>query len=279
MAFTTEKTSQVPYKERLLEPNGFLTNAWENFFRWVFDSVNPLGKERSFQISTNSNGSTMELVDLNFDSEKVNYAHSEFIIQRLYTGGTDNVSVGNFLAYFRPKFNGWNLAGSTEAFSTVFTMANNQTSPANITGLNFDTVAALAPNQIDYLIERRTTGSGATTLTESGTLYIKEELLGYSLIPVKKHWPNNAGVTFSITGAGQLRYVSTNITGTASISRITFKLNTLDLGSGVKVLINKSTGQVGYTSTVLSGAKQVDKITLRTRTLAAKIPNNLGGYS
>lgn len=104
-----------------------------------------------------------------------------------------------------------------------FALTNNQAPSAVISGLSFDKsfVSAAA---IDYLIQRVTTGVGATELVECGTFYI-----GYN--PTSLAWslwngPSTAGVTLTISAAGEIKYLSTDITGTASISKIVCRART-----------------------------------------------------
>ncbi len=102
-----------------------------------------------------------------------------------------------------------------------FTLVNNQVSPANITGLFIDSTL-YGGFSIDYRIYRNTTSTGATELSEQGWI------IG-TYKPVANTWEISdqsvafAGITFSITAAGQVKYTSTNITGTPSHSYIKFK--------------------------------------------------------
>jgi hypothetical protein len=105
-----------------------------------------------------------------------------------------------------------------------FTLVNNQSVAADIDGLKFD-LAKVGQVTVDYLIQRVTTGGGATELIETGTLYAAYK-------PTSNDWflinvPSSAGITLSITSSGQIQYTSTNVTGTASISKLTFRARTL----------------------------------------------------
>lgn len=110
---------------------------------------------------------------------------------------------------------------------TLFTIANNISAPADITGLLFDkTVVGSAI--ITYWIKRYTTGAGATNLTEAGTMIATWDLATstWKLIPGPAG-PDYAGVDFTITSAGQVKYVSSNITGTANTSKMKFKATSM----------------------------------------------------
>jgi hypothetical protein len=105
-----------------------------------------------------------------------------------------------------------------------FSLVNNQASAANIEGLKFD-YAKVGQVIVDYLIQRVTTSTGATELIETGQFYLVYK-------PTSATWaltsgPSTAGITLSVTSAGQVQYTSSNITGTASISKITFRARTM----------------------------------------------------
>lgn len=116
---------------------------------------------------------------------------------------------------------------------TSFTIVNNQTSAANVTGLLFNP-AAVRSAEIAVGFYRNTTGGGATEMsarmkylatykTVAGTWELAplggggdfDETLGMP-----------AGVTLSITSGGQVQYVSSNFTGTAGTSKMTFSAST-----------------------------------------------------
>ena len=109
-----------------------------------------------------------------------------------------------------------------------FALVNNQSSAANITGLKFNH-KKVSMAAIDYCVQRVTTSTGAVELTEAGLLYAVYE-------PTSEDWalqamtgagPDDAGITFTITAAGQVQYTTTNITGTAYLSRIFWRARTL----------------------------------------------------
>ncbi len=113
-------------------------------------------------------------------------------------------------------------SGSPSTFSIV----NNQSSVADVTGLLFS--GAVTQSFVaEYFIYRNTTSTGATELASRGMM-----IGAYS--PVAATWEmsvgpqvGDAGITFSITAAGQVQYTSTNITGTAATSKMSFFKRTL----------------------------------------------------
>lgn len=104
-----------------------------------------------------------------------------------------------------------------------FTLANNQTTWADITGLVLP--AGKIGMLIDYTIQRVTTSTGAVELIETGRISVSKLSASCRLTTLPSD--EDAGISFDVTSAGQVQYKSTNITGTPSISKITFKIRTL----------------------------------------------------
>jgi hypothetical protein len=109
---------------------------------------------------------------------------------------------------------------------TPFTIANNQITPANVTGLLFNPAVSRS-FKVEYQIYRNTTGGGATELAERG-------ILQGVYLTVAGTWEmspgpaaSNAGITFSITNAGQVQYTSSNISGTPASSVMRFVATTM----------------------------------------------------
>jgi hypothetical protein len=121
------------------------------------------------------------------------------------------------------------LGGADLISETAFTIVNNQSSVADVTGLLFNHLTVGAA-KVEYWIKRVTTGSGATELTEYGFFYVTRDVgAGVWRITPMPSGPDNAGVTLSMSALaqGQVQYVSTNITGTASVSKMKFKASTM----------------------------------------------------
>jgi len=113
-------------------------------------------------------------------------------------------------------------------------ISNNVSSPANIDGMIFSPEKV---NQavVEYFIQRVTSGGGATALYAAGIFHVvyKPTAGTWHIVTVGTPGPDSSGITFSITTEGQVQYTSTNITGTANISKITWRARTL----GAKVAI------------------------------------------
>lgn len=115
-----------------------------------------------------------------------------------------------------------NFSGPYDISNTTFTLANDQSSAASINGFAFSTSFVRA-FQAEYFIERDT--DSITKLTESGILYgnynSEDGSWGLALETI-----GDAGVTFSITSAGQIQYTSTNLSGSSYVGQIKFSATT-----------------------------------------------------
>ncbi len=105
-----------------------------------------------------------------------------------------------------------------------YPLLNNQSTAIDIEGLNFDS-AFVSQGIVDFLIQRITTGTGANELIASGTFHVVYKPISnsWALVMIGTPGPSTSGITFSITAIGEVRYISSNITGTASISRIVYR--------------------------------------------------------
>lgn len=118
-----------------------------------------------------------------------------------------------------------NVTGTGDILQTTAAIANNQSSAANINGLSFDP-GVVRGAVIEYTVYRVTTGIGASESVETGTIY-----LGYR--STANDWfisvvgGGGAGVTFSITSAGQVQYTSTNFSGSSYSGSIKFRARAL----------------------------------------------------
>jgi len=156
VAVVTGRGLDVPYQNQLLDKNGILTVAWQQFFRMLYLVVSTLGIETSFPL-VNNQVLAADITGLQFDSRKINQVSVEYLIQRVTTGGgaTELITAGMFMLAYKPTSETWHV------------------------------VAIGTPG------------------------------------------PSSSGITFSVTASGQVQYTSSNITGTASISKITYRARTL----------------------------------------------------
>lgn len=122
----------------------------------------------------------------------------------------------------------------------VFDLANNQATPTEITDLRFNKIG-VSQATVDFLIQRVTTSTGATELIESGMFVVSYNptSVDWSLTMIGTPGPDDSGVDFSIDATGQVKYVSSSITGTASISRIAWRARVIAAKHSSYSLIGK----------------------------------------
>lgn len=110
---------------------------------------------------------------------------------------------------------------------TVFNVANNQVAAANVTGLIIDPTK-IRSFELDIQVYRNTTGAGATEVAERMKIYgVFSTVAG--TWEITQAGVGNSGVTISITNAGQIQYTSSNITGTAASSYLTYRYTTMGI--------------------------------------------------
>lgn len=115
------------------------------------------------------------------------------------------------------------LQGPNDILETTAVLANNQTTPANIPGLSFDT-ATVRRIEIQFII-KRIYDAGASTVLESGTVNGNYDGIDFDISI--ESVGQDTGVTLSISPSGQFQYTSTNLTNHVS-SEIKFRAKTLD---------------------------------------------------
>lgn len=101
------------------------------------------------------------------------------------------------------------LSGTGDILTTNFTVANNQSSAANVTGLSFDT-GTIRSAIVQYSIYRSTNSAekgecGLLLLTYLGTA---------GVWTLSRYSNDDSGVVFTVTNAGQLQYTSDSMSGT-----------------------------------------------------------------
>lgn len=117
------------------------------------------------------------------------------------------------------------IAGANDITQTSATIANNQSSATNVSGLSFDTTEVRGAI-VEYSVYRVTTGSGATEAVETGLMFLSYLSTAGTWDIATQHG-GGAGVTFTVTNAGQVRYTSTNFTGSSYSGLIKFRARSL----------------------------------------------------
>ncbi|CAB4152345.1 hypothetical protein UFOVP610_7 [uncultured Caudovirales phage] len=280
---------EVPYKDELTTSENKLSLPWQKFFRLVQERVNPLGKEVSFNLENNI--SVAEDVEgLQFNYEKIGGAFVDYLIQRVTTGSgaIEAIEIGRLFLNYNPTSNNWSLYRLTndKSFERSATILNNQAVAVDVPGLSFNS-SSPSLISIEYILQRITTGGGATQLIQSGILHLVRQpsTPSWNLRHIGSPGPDSS-ITFSVTSGGRIQYTSTNITGTASISKMTYRIKTIgpmtsgtdyieendnfaDYLSGVQFSIT-SAGQVQYTSSNFTATESISKLTYRASLLSAK---------
>lgn len=110
---------------------------------------------------------------------------------------------------------------------TTFTIANNQSAAANVTGLAFDG-ASVKVAIIDFRIRRNTISSGAQERVQAGTmLAVYKQTAGTWSLTALSQAGDDAGVEFSITSGGQVQYTSDDQSGTPDESILKYTVRTI----------------------------------------------------
>lgn len=114
------------------------------------------------------------------------------------------------------------LLGADDIPETTFNVANNISSPLDVVGLVFNP-AVVRSAVVDYSIYRST---NTTELAEKGRMeliYKNGGTPGSKWTIGRAFFGDDAGLTFTMTDAGQIQYVSTNVTGTSYVGQMVFE--------------------------------------------------------
>lgn len=111
------------------------------------------------------------------------------------------------------------LSGTGDILTTSFTIANNVSSAANVTGLNFDP-SVVRGAIVDYSIYR--SSSNPNELSETGTMYLAYKSTAATW-ELAQTYGGSSGVTFTITNGGQVKYTSSEIGSGSYVGRMVFK--------------------------------------------------------
>jgi len=116
------------------------------------------------------------------------------------------------------------LLGPNDILETAFNVANNQITDADVTGLIFN-AASVRAAEITYSIFRLSS-TNLSGKTEYGTIQlVYDNNLGWSMN--QGNILGNAGVSFTITPAGQIQYKSSDIGSISYAGTMKFRAKTL----------------------------------------------------
>ncbi len=119
------------------------------------------------------------------------------------------------------------LVSAGDILQTTATINNNVAVATNVNGLLFNPTNVRAAN-VEYSIYRISTANPSGN-AESGTLYLIYDTNAGSgsKWTLSQRVNGNAGITFSITDAGQVQYLSTDINATGYSGTMKFAAKTL----------------------------------------------------
>lgn len=141
MAFSHKLTSEVPHNQKIIDSSGMTSIPWGEFFRWIYDSLLPLGVERYFALSKNVSVA-VDVVGLKFDHNKVNCVFIDYLIQRVAKNpsATELIEAGTLRLVYKPRSASWSIAkvnngpDTSGITFTVTTAGQVQYTSTNITG-------------------------------------------------------------------------------------------------------------------------------------------------
>ena len=116
------------------------------------------------------------------------------------------------------------LVGPNDILETAFSIANNQPTFANITGLAFNGASVRAV-QITYAIFR-VSSTNLSGNTETGTINLLYDNISWSVN--QGNILGNAGVLFDVTSLGQLKYKSSDIGSLGYTGTMKFRAKSLN---------------------------------------------------
>lgn len=114
-----------------------------------------------------------------------------------------------------------NLSAAGDILTTSFSVPNNQSSAAVVTGLSFDT-ATIRSAVVTYSVYRSTT---TEELAEEGLLLLTYKNTANEWV-MSRTSNADAGLVFDVTSAGQVTYTSSNMSGASYTGLLKFKAET-----------------------------------------------------
>lgn len=102
-----QTTLNIPNLEQVVDDKGMLTRIWQTVFRYLQNTLDPLGVEKTFIIENNK-ASVTNIDGLIFDSSKVSQVFIDYVIQRI-TSSTELVESGVLRAVYLPTSLTWSL--------------------------------------------------------------------------------------------------------------------------------------------------------------------------
>lgn len=141
-------------------------------------------------------------------------------------GGWENRVVASWFNQIRTAL--IDLFGGGSIGETDFTLANNQGSAANVTGLSVSS-ASYRGAVVEYDITRKT-DTASSEVRSMGQMFLqyRAQSSAWEIAGIQENG-DDAGITFSVTSGGQVQYTSTNISGSNYVGKLTFRVRTFDV--------------------------------------------------
>lgn len=235
------RTFDPPIMDSLKGNNGALSGSWSWFFRSIADALQGLGIEKTFELRNDLNAKSFATSDVDTTNDIITETGHNYytgLVGQLTSSGSlpGGLSLATDYYIIVVTANTYRLATS-KANASAGTYINitstgsgthTFTPRGDIESLKFN-FRGVSQAAVDFLIQRITTSTGATELIESGIFVVSYNPTSnnWSLTMLGTPGPDDSGVDLSIDSEGQVQYVSTSITGTASISRINWRARTL----------------------------------------------------
>lgn len=107
MATQISRRLKIPSQTSFLAPGNVPTNPWAEFFQKVYEVLDPLSEERSFELANNVSSPT-DIVGLSFGKAGVSFAAVDYLIQRV-TSSSEMIECGTFYVAYRPDAEDWEI--------------------------------------------------------------------------------------------------------------------------------------------------------------------------
>lgn len=103
-----ENSFKAPFRDLIIDSNGFVSRVWQWFFRIIQTRIYPLGVEKSFTL-LNNQVSASNITGMVFNKSGITFAIVEYLVQRVTTGAgaIEKIESGVLLYTYRPTSDDW----------------------------------------------------------------------------------------------------------------------------------------------------------------------------
>lgn len=231
------RTIDAPLTEAIQDSLGNMPSHWQLFFRDITKIIRDLGQEQTFALQNDLNAKSFATSDVNTSTSVITETSHNYytgLVGRFTTTNTlpTGLSLSTDYYLISASVNTYKVAstlgnatnGIAINISTQGTGTHTFTPRGNIDEMKFN-YKGVSQATVDFLIQRVTTSTGATELIETGMFVVSYNPTSadWSLTMIGTPGPDDSGIDFSIDSSGQVQYVSTSITGNASISRVIWR--------------------------------------------------------